>query len=72
MAILTRSENPADIAATYRFHANIYLDKPSQFDGFESLMESINDFWLTRVKSLHPQGEGRAARAATMVSETVK
>jgi two-component system, chemotaxis family, response regulator Rcp1 len=50
VAILTNSENEADIARTYQLHANCYLNKPSQFEGFKSLMESITDFWLTRVK----------------------
>jgi CheY-like chemotaxis protein len=50
VAILTSSENEADIARTYQLHANCYLNKPSAFGGFKSLMESITDFWLTRVK----------------------
>ena len=30
--------------------ANCYLSKPVQLDEFESLVRSINDFWLTKVK----------------------
>jgi two-component system, chemotaxis family, response regulator Rcp1 len=50
VAILTSSGNEADIARSYELHANCYLNKPTEFDGFKSLMESITDFWLTRVE----------------------
>jgi CheY-like chemotaxis protein len=56
VAILTGSENEADIARAYELHANCYLNKPSGFAGFKSLMESITDFWLTRVKLPQHQG----------------
>jgi CheY-like chemotaxis protein len=52
--ILTTSEAEADILKSYRLQANCYLNKPVRFDAFESLVKSINDFWLTRVK-LPPQ-----------------
>jgi two-component system, chemotaxis family, response regulator Rcp1 len=34
----------------YQLKANCYLSKPVQLDAFESLVKSINDFWLTKVK----------------------
>ena len=48
--ILTTSEAEADIVKSYQLRANCYLSKPVQLDAFESLVKSINDFWLTRVK----------------------
>ncbi len=48
--ILTTSEAEADIVKSYELQANCYLSKPVQLDAFESLVKSINDFWLTRVK----------------------
>jgi two-component system, chemotaxis family, response regulator Rcp1 len=48
--ILTTSEAEADIVKSYQLQANCYLSKPVQFEAFESLVKSINDFWLTRVK----------------------
>jgi chemotaxis family two-component system response regulator Rcp1 len=53
--ILTTSGAEADIVTSYRLHANCYLSKPVQLDAFESLVQSINDFWLTKV-SLAQQG----------------
>jgi two-component system, chemotaxis family, response regulator Rcp1 len=47
--ILTTSESEADVTTSYQLHANCYLSKPVQLDEFESLVKSINDFWLTRV-----------------------
>jgi two-component system, chemotaxis family, response regulator Rcp1 len=48
--ILTTSEAEADIVKSYQLQANCYLTKPGQLEAFESLVKSINDFWLTRVK----------------------
>jgi chemotaxis family two-component system response regulator Rcp1 len=48
--ILTTSDREADIVKSYQLQANCYLIKPVQFDEFASLVRSINDFWLTRVK----------------------
>ena len=48
--ILTTSEAEVDIVKSYQLQANCYLSKPVQFDAFESLVKSINDFWLTNVK----------------------
>jgi len=48
--ILTTSAAEADIVKSYQLHANCYLCKPVQFDEFASLVKSINDFWLTKVK----------------------
>jgi two-component system, chemotaxis family, response regulator Rcp1 len=48
--ILTTSESEADIVKSYQLQANCYLSKPVQLEAFESLVGSINDFWLTRVK----------------------
>ena len=48
--ILTTSEAEADILKSYQLQANCYLSKPVQFDAFQSLVKSVNDFWLTKVK----------------------
>jgi chemotaxis family two-component system response regulator Rcp1 len=48
--ILTTSEAEADIVKSYELRANCYLSKPVQLDAFESIVKSINDFWLTKVK----------------------
>jgi CheY-like chemotaxis protein len=48
--ILTTSDAEADIVTSYKLQANCYLSKPVQLEEFESLVKSINDFWLTRVK----------------------
>jgi len=50
IVILTTSDSEDDIAKSYQLHANCYLCKPVQLTAFESLVKSINDFWLTRAK----------------------
>jgi chemotaxis family two-component system response regulator Rcp1 len=48
--ILTTSEANADIVRSYELQANSYLTKPVQLEKFESLVRSINDFWLVKAK----------------------
>lgn len=48
--ILTTSEAEEDIVRSYELKANSYLTKPVQLDAFESLVKSINDFWLTKAR----------------------
>jgi two-component system, chemotaxis family, response regulator Rcp1 len=48
--ILTTSEAEVDIVKSYQLQANCYLSKPAHWDAFDSLVKSINDFWLTKVK----------------------
>lgn len=48
--ILTTSEADADVLMSYELHANSYLNKPVQWDAFEKLVRSINDFWLVNAK----------------------
>jgi CheY-like chemotaxis protein len=48
--ILTTSDAEADILTSYQLQANCYLSKPVQLEEFERLIESINDFWLSKVK----------------------
>jgi chemotaxis family two-component system response regulator Rcp1 len=48
--VLTTSEAEADIVKSYQLQANCFLSKPVQLEAFESLVKSINDFWLTRAK----------------------
>jgi two-component system, chemotaxis family, response regulator Rcp1 len=51
--ILTTSTAEDDIVTSYRLHANCYFSKPVQLEDFESLVKTINDFWLTVTKLPH-------------------
>ena len=55
--ILTTSDAEADVVKSYQLGANCYLRKPVQLEAFESIVKSINDFWLTKVK-LPPRSNG--------------
>ncbi|MGA3122183.1 MAG: response regulator [Polyangiaceae bacterium] len=48
--ILTTSQAEADIVKSYQLQANCFLSKPVQLDAFDSLVRSINDFWLTKAR----------------------
>jgi chemotaxis family two-component system response regulator Rcp1 len=48
--ILTTSQTEGDICNSYRLQANCYLCKPVRLEAFESLVRSVNDFWLTKAK----------------------
>ena len=54
--ILTTSASQEDIVRSYQLQANCYLVKPVELDAFETLVKSINDFWLTKARL--PQGPG--------------
>ena len=48
--ILTTSDAELDIKKSYELQANCYLSKPAQLEEFDSLVKSINDFWLIKAK----------------------
>jgi two-component system, chemotaxis family, response regulator Rcp1 len=56
--ILTTSEAEADIVKSYQLQANSYLSKPVQLDAFETLVKSINDFWLVKAKLPQQKQDG--------------
>ena len=47
IVILTSSERPEDIRASYEHCANGYVVKPSDLKEFSRVIKSIVDFWLT-------------------------
>ena len=55
VVILTTSKAEEDVLKTYDLHANCYITKPVDLDQFISVVEAINNFWLTIVKL--PGGE---------------
>jgi two-component system, chemotaxis family, response regulator Rcp1 len=56
IVVLTTSESEADVLRSYRLHANCYISKPVDLDGFLKVVNSIDDFWLTIVKLPHKPG----------------
>ncbi|HTF45380.1 MAG TPA: hypothetical protein VK641_15855, partial [Terriglobales bacterium] len=56
VVILTTSESDADILRSYRLHANCYITKPVDLNGFLEVVKSIDNFWLSVVKLPHEIG----------------
>ena len=50
VVILTTSASEEDISRSYRLHANCYITKPVDLDGFLKVVKSIDGFWLSVVK----------------------
>jgi chemotaxis family two-component system response regulator Rcp1 len=50
VVILTTSNSEIDIESAYLLHANCYISKPVELEGFLSVVQSIDNFWLTVVK----------------------
>jgi len=50
VVVMTSSEAEEDIVRSYDLHANAYLTKPIDYDGFLDIVRSIEEFWLTVVK----------------------
>ena len=53
VVILTTSASDADILRSYTLHANCYITKPVDLDGFLEVVKSIDSFWLSVVKLPH-------------------
>ena len=43
--VLTCSNAPEDVRQAYDLHANCYITKPLDFDGFERVIHHLVDFW---------------------------
>lgn len=50
VVILTTSAADEDIQHSYLLHANCYITKPVDLDGFLHIIKSIDNFWLTVVE----------------------
>jgi CheY-like chemotaxis protein len=48
--ILSTSESEVDIVNSYLLQANCFVTKPVEYEVFEGLVQSISDFWLSKVK----------------------
>jgi len=47
VVILTTSAADEDILRSYRLHANCYITKPVDLEGFLTVIRSIDGFWLS-------------------------
>ncbi len=50
VVILTTSASDVDILRSYRLHANCYITKPVDLEGFMNVIKNIDTFWLNIVK----------------------
>jgi two-component system response regulator len=50
VAILSSSKNEEEILKTYKLHANCYISKPVDLDGFSKIVRAIENFWFIVAK----------------------
>jgi CheY-like chemotaxis protein len=50
VVILTTSASDVDIESSYLLHANCYISKPVDLEGFLTVVRSIDNFWFSVVK----------------------
>jgi CheY-like chemotaxis protein len=50
VVVLTSSEAESDILQTYRHHANCFISKPVDFEGFLRIVDAIDNFWFSIVR----------------------
>jgi len=50
VVILTTSSSDVDIESSYLLHANCYITKPVDLQGFLTVVNSIENFWFSVVK----------------------
>lgn len=46
MVVLSGSDDPTDVRASYDAGANAYLVKPQTLEGFDDLVDRLDAFWL--------------------------
>ena len=56
VVILTTSASDEDVMRSYQLHANCYISKPVDLEGFLKVITSIDNFWLSIVKLPHKAG----------------
>jgi len=50
VAILSSSKDEEEILKTYKLHANCYITKPVDLEGFSKIVKAIEDFWFVVAK----------------------
>jgi len=50
VVILTTSASEQDVLRSYLLHANCFITKPVDLDGFLAVVKSIDNFWLSVVQ----------------------
>ena len=49
VVVLTSSEAEEDVLKSYKLHASCYINKPMDFEKYEKIVSSIENFWLSVV-----------------------
>ncbi len=52
VVILTSSESKRDLDNAYKHHANSFLVKPIDYDGFMVLMQTAAKYWMRHNRSV--------------------
>src|ERR1700694_1241258 len=52
VVVITTSKEEEDVVRSYRMHANCYITKPIDVEKFVSVVQAIDNFWLTIVTLL--------------------
>jgi chemotaxis family two-component system response regulator Rcp1 len=60
VVVMTSSEAERDLVRTYGLHANAYIVKPVDLNGFADVVQGVRDFWLSIVR-LPPKVQGTEA-----------
>ena len=56
VVVLTTSRARDDVQRSYELHANCFISKPMDFNEFNAVVKSIEDFWLTVARLPAPSG----------------
>jgi CheY-like chemotaxis protein len=54
VVVLTSSERPEDVDATYRVGGNSYVPKPTSAGGFRSGMRELSEYWMVLASLPNP------------------
>lgn len=56
IAVLTSSDRPEDVTASYEQGGNTYIVKPSSFTDLRAWLQAVNDFWTEVAVLPEPPG----------------
>ena len=61
VVILSSSDSDKDITSCYQLGANCYITKPEDLTSYREILDSLQDFWLHKVKLPRRDGHSIAS-----------
>jgi CheY-like chemotaxis protein len=64
VVVLSTSQDPSDVERSYGMHANAYVIKPADYDGFAEVVTKVSEFFTQVSETPRPPTKAVGARSA--------